>query len=144
MFTRLGRAVVRHPVRVLVLWLVVIAGLIVGGGAILGPDGTGAVTDTKPTDFLPSRYESVQAAKDGEGVDQLVQYGMIIVIFTLMLLLFRSPLLAIINVALIAAVGQGVVMALAVAAKIWHFGLDSDVTGLLPVVLFGVGTDYVV
>jgi RND superfamily putative drug exporter len=257
MFTRLGRAVVRHPVRVLVLWLVVIAGLIVGGGAILGPDGTGAVTDTKQTDFLPSRYESVQAAKiadrafggqdagtallvfhradggpltgddvrtagtvvdrlaaakvrgvktiatspdsvspnrkiqiaqvaldrdsgdprstqavtdlrdrtrtlvegtdlragytgdaaaakDSEGVDQLVQYGMIIVIFTLMLLLFRSPLLAIINVALIAAVGQGVVMALAVAAKVGHFGLDSDVTGLLPVVLFGVGTDYVV
>src|SRR5262245_32284651 len=62
MFTRLGHAVVRHPVRVLLAWLLAVAALIVGGGAILGPEGSGAVTDTNQTDFLPSRYESVRAA----------------------------------------------------------------------------------
>ncbi|MEH1123067.1 MMPL family transporter [Micromonospora sp. CPCC 206061] len=259
MFERLGGAVVRHPVRVILAWLVAVIAL---GGlsfAVLGPDGPAAVEGSNEADFLPDSYESAQAqkladkafpqadkagatailvlsrvdgaalgaadrekagelvaaldgarvagveglatspdlvspngkvqlaevaftesashertlravgdlrertkdlvrgsdlrfgytgeaaaVKDTEILDVLVSAGMLVMIVTLLVVIFRSPWVALLNIFIIAAVGQGVVALLALGAKATGTQLDPSVTGLLPVVLFGVGTDYVV
>jgi putative drug exporter of the RND superfamily len=62
-FERLGGAVVRHPVRVILAWVVAVIAL---GGlsfAVLGPDGPAAVQGSNEADFLPDSYESAQAQK---------------------------------------------------------------------------------
>ncbi|MDW5326682.1 MMPL family transporter [Plantactinospora sp. KLBMP9567] len=254
MFERWGSAVVRHPVRVIATWLVLVMGLGGLGYLVLGPEGVAAVAGQNEADFLPERYESVQAArfaerafpsderegasavlvlsradgaalgaddqssgrdvvaglggagvrgvseptlspngkimlaqvtftddvghpevssavsrlraetserlsgtplrsgytgeaavaKDSELLDLLVSVGMIVMILVLLVVIFRSPWVALLNLLVIALVGQGAVVVIAIAAKATGTTLDGSVTGLLPVVLFGVGTDYVV
>ncbi|MEH1017296.1 MMPL family transporter [Micromonospora sp. CPCC 206060] len=84
------------------------------------------------------------AAKDTEILDILVSVGMLVMIVVLLVVIFRSPWIALLNVLIIAMVGQGVMALLALGAKASGVMLDGSVTGLLPIVLFGVGTDYVV
>ncbi|WP_345541995.1 MMPL family transporter [Phytohabitans rumicis] len=256
---RWGSAVVRHPVRVILAWVVAVVAL---GGlsfAVLGEEGPAAVSGSNEADFLPDHYESAQAmklaekafptgddgggsavlvlsradgavldgrdrakaaevvqalsdarvagvrevatsdaarspngkvqlaqvaftkgayheqtlaavgdlraktqdlvrgtglragytgeaavAKDTEILDILVSAGMLVMIIVLLVVIFRSPWVALLNILIIALVGQGVVALLALAAKASGVLLDESVSGLLPVVLFGVGTDYVV
>ena len=60
MFERWGSAVVRHPVRVILAWVVAVVAL---GGlsfAVLGEEGAAAVSGSNE-DFLPDHYESAQA-----------------------------------------------------------------------------------
>jgi RND superfamily putative drug exporter len=54
-FARLGRTVVAHPWRVIGVWVVVAASML-----IFAP-GLGDITETDQTAFLPDKYESVQA-----------------------------------------------------------------------------------
>jgi putative drug exporter of the RND superfamily len=253
-FERWGTAVVQHPVRVILAWLVVVIGLGGLGYVVLGPEGAAAVSGQNETDFLPDRYESVRAArfaaeafpsdvddgatavlvlsrvdgasldpadqtdgrdvvaalggagvravsdpslspngkvmiaqvtftekvgntevstavtrlrtetaerlagtplrsgytgeaavaKDTERLDLLVSAGMIVMILVLLVVIFRSPWVALLNLLIISLVGQGTVAVIAMVAKAAGTTLDGSVTGLLPVVLFGVGTDYVV
>lgn len=84
------------------------------------------------------------SARDNAGTEALATYGMIAAIFLLLLLLFRSPGVAIMIVLAIFGVSYGVAAVLNIAAHAFHFRLDSTVTGILPVVLYGVGTDYAV
>jgi putative drug exporter of the RND superfamily len=94
---------------------------------------------------LQARYtgEVAQVADAGE-VQALIVFGTVAAIFLLLLLLFRSIVVAAGAVALMYVVGAVVHMMLAIAAHIWHFKIDDTTTSLLPIVLFGVGTDYVV
>src|SRR3712207_4717619 len=58
-FAALGRGVVRHPIRVVLIWLAVIgAGYAIGAGAFFE---TSSVRQTNPADALPTRYESSAA-----------------------------------------------------------------------------------
>jgi RND superfamily putative drug exporter len=82
--------------------------------------------------------------KDNSSVQALISYGMVVAIFVLLLLIFRSLVVALTTVATIAVVAAGVGALLNIAAHAFDFSLGSTVQGLLPVVLFGVGTDYVV
>jgi putative drug exporter of the RND superfamily len=84
------------------------------------------------------------AERDNAFAASLANYGMVGAIFVLLLLLFRSPGLAITVVLAITAVGYGVGGLLNISAHILGFHLDRTVTGILPVVLYGVGTDYAV
>ncbi|MBO4206474.1 MMPL family transporter [Micromonospora echinofusca] len=259
MFERWGAAVVRRPVRVIVVWLVAVLALGGASFAVLGVDGPAAVMGGNQADFLPGHYESARAAalaerafpapddggasavlvlsrsdgaaltpadrtrvaevvtaldeariagvrtvgtspqalspngrvqlaqvsfrdavhheqtlaavdalrtrtgelvrgtglaagytgaaaaaKDSQILDILVSVGMLVMIVVLLVVIFRSPWIALLNVLIIALVGQGVVSLLALGAKVSGVMLDGSVTGLLPIVLFGVGTDYVV
>jgi putative drug exporter of the RND superfamily len=83
-------------------------------------------------------------ARDNSLATSLATYGMIAAIFLLLLVLFRSPGLAVTIVLAITAVGYGVGGLLNIAAHVVGFHLESTVTGILPVVLYGVGTDYAV
>src|SRR4051812_31178096 len=60
MFRSIGRGVGRHPVLVILAWVTVIIGVAVVAAAVVGKDSS---TSQQQTDFLPGKYESVQAAK---------------------------------------------------------------------------------
>jgi RND superfamily putative drug exporter len=94
---------------------------------------------------LQAQYtgEVAQVADAGK-VQALIVFGTVAAIFLLLLLLFRSFVVAAGAVTLMYVVGAVVHMLLAIAAHIWHFKIDDTTTSLLPIVLFGVGTDYVV
>ena len=94
---------------------------------------------------LSAQYtgEVAQVADAGQ-VQTLIVFGTVLAIFLLLLLLFRSITIAVGAVALMYIVGAVVDMLLAIAAHIWHFKIDDTTKNLLPIVLFGVGTDYVV
>jgi putative drug exporter of the RND superfamily len=94
---------------------------------------------------LTARYGGEAAiVKDNEGVEALVTVGMVVVILLLLLAIFRSPIIAVVTVGVIALVMGAVTALLVLAAHAFGFKIDDTVTGLLPVVIFGVGTDYVV
>jgi len=87
-----------------------------------------------------------QAASDADNslTEGLATWGMLLGILILLLVLFRSPGVPFIVVATIFAVGSSVTSLLNIAAHVGGFQLDQTTTNLLPVVLFGVGTDYAV
>ncbi len=94
---------------------------------------------------LTARYGGEAAmVKDNEGVQALVTVGMVVVILLLLLAIFRSPIIAVVTVGVISLAAGAVTALLVLAAKAFGFKIDDTVTGLLPVVIFGVGTDYVV
>jgi RND superfamily putative drug exporter len=67
-----------------------------------------------------------------------------LVIFVLMMLLFRSVVVAVTDVLLVGLVGAIATAYLVIGAKLFGYALDTSVTGLLPIVVLGVGTDYIV
>jgi putative drug exporter of the RND superfamily len=94
---------------------------------------------------LTARYGGEAAiVTDNEGVQTLVTVGMVVVILVLLLAIFRSPIVALVTVGVISLAAGAVTALLVLAAKGFGFEIDDTVTGLLPVVIFGVGTDYVV
>jgi RND superfamily putative drug exporter len=86
----------------------------------------------------------VAQTADAGAVQTLIVFGTVVAIFVLLLLLFRSIVVAVGAVALMYVVGGVVDMLLAIAAHTWGFKIDETTQNLLPIVLFGVGTDYVV
>jgi putative drug exporter of the RND superfamily len=138
--------------------------------AQMSPDGTTRLVslgfsrssqDTKTMDAVDKARKTIeQASKDTEltagltgeaafayddkDTNALVQTGMIIVILTLLLLIFRAPLLALLTLLMVGAVSTTVQYTLGIAAKQFDFELDPSTISLLPIVLFGLGTDYVV
>src|SRR5215471_3539863 len=84
------------------------------------------------------------AAQDNALPEQLAVYGMLAAIVVLLLVLFRSPGLPFLVVAVIYGAGMGVTALLNIAGHVLGFQLDQTTTNLLPVVLCGVGTDYAV
>jgi putative drug exporter of the RND superfamily len=94
---------------------------------------------------LNARYGGDAAiVKDNQGTTMLVTVGMVVVILLLLLAIFRSPIIAFVTVFVIYLVAGAVTALLVLAAKAFGFKIDDTVTGLLPVVIFGIGTDYVV
>jgi RND superfamily putative drug exporter len=87
-----------------------------------------------------------QAAADQDNslTGQLAVYGMLVAILVLLLVLFRSPGLPFLVVGTVYGAGMGVTALLNIAGHVFGFQLDQTTTSLLPVVLFGVGTDYAV
>lgn len=84
------------------------------------------------------------SAADSQSIQELVSGGLAVVVLILLLLVFRSPVIAFLNVLVVAIAGEAATYGLALAAKGFGFHLDPTTTGLLPVVLLGVGTDYTV
>jgi putative drug exporter of the RND superfamily len=254
-FAALGRAVVRHPIRVILVWVALIAGgYAISSGVFFQPS---SVMDDNPADALPATYESSKAATTelrafpqgddatatlvvsrrdhgtltagdvravGRLADELTAAGIdgvegvtadpsglapnhtvyiatvqftepvfdesvipavddlrdraealtagsdleagltgeaastrdaaseaklvatvsMAVILVLMLVIFRSPLIAVSNLLLVGMVGAAAGGLIVGAAKLFDVSLDTSVQGLLPIVVLGVGTDYVV
>jgi RND superfamily putative drug exporter len=85
----------------------------------------------------PSQVDAAQR----DGVTSLLA---MLVILVLLIVLFRSVVVAFLDVVLIMLVGAMATGLLVIGAKAFGFSLDTDVTGIMPIVVLGVGTDYVV
>src|SRR5215212_5788225 len=60
MFRTVGRVVGHHPVRIILAWSALVLGLALVAAFFVGKSSS---TSQQQTDFLPTKYESVQAAK---------------------------------------------------------------------------------
>ncbi|MEU4098759.1 MMPL family transporter [Streptomyces sp. NPDC026673] len=84
------------------------------------------------------------AMADDARMSAVVMYAMIAVVFVLLIALFRSLLIAVLSLVTITLVGFGVTGLLTIGAHLAGVQIGKTATELLPVVLFGVGTDYIV
>ncbi|MFI6982795.1 MMPL family transporter [Embleya sp. NPDC050154] len=73
----------------------------------------------------------------------LVAVGTIVIIVLLLLIIFRSPIIALLPVVIIGLIAPMATGLIASANKVFDMKADSSIEQLLTVVLFGVGTDYV-
>ncbi len=86
---------------------------------------------------------SVDQAKSGKTALKVVALATIVLILVLLLLIFRSPVIALLPVlviGLVSEIADGLISSL---SKGFGLQVDSTITTMLIVVLFGVGTDYV-
>src|SRR5205814_2192034 len=81
---------------------------------------------------------------DAQEREGLTSQLTMVVIAVLLLVLFRSIVVALFDVLLVALVGATATGMLVLGANVLGFSLDPLVTSLLPIVVLGVGTDYVV
>ncbi|WP_406724683.1 MMPL family transporter [Streptomyces sp. GD-15H] len=75
--------------------------------------------------------------------DAMIMLATLVLIVVLLLLIFRSPLIALLPVLLILLVFVVATGLIATAAELGGLQADNSVSAILIVVLFGVGTDYI-
>ncbi|MFT2014977.1 MMPL family transporter [Streptomyces sp. 796.1] len=103
--------------------------------ALRGTDLTAGVTGS-----------AAQALDERESADRagvLVAVGTIVIIVVLLLVIFRSPIIALLPVVLIGLIAPLATGLIASANELFDMKTDSSIRELLTVVLFGVGTDYI-
>ncbi|WP_412541003.1 MMPL family transporter [Longispora sp. K20-0274] len=84
--------------------------------------------------------DNTKAMADAEKIVTLATLGLIVI---LLLVIFRSPvasLLPLVSVGVVYGISQALV---AIAAKTFDFQIGTEVQTLMTVVLFGIGTDYI-
>jgi len=107
--------------------------------------------DIKPLVSGAGLYEGVTGAaaqqldsqQSGNKAEQIVLLATLVLILVLLLIIFRSPIIAlmpIITIAIVAEVAQGLI---ADVNSALNLNADSQTTVILIVVLFGIGTDYI-
>lgn len=87
--------------------------------------------------------QAVDQQKSGQTASKVVAIATIGLILALLLLIFRSPVIALLPVLVIGLVSQVADGLIASLSKGFGLQIDSTVSTMLIVVLFGVGTDYV-
>jgi RND superfamily putative drug exporter len=105
------------------------SGLLRGSGLQAGLTGAVAMA-----------YDTVDSFKSAQNI---VAIATIVLIIVLLGLIFRSPIASLLPVAAIGLVYVLSTSVVALLAKALSFQIDQSVTALLIVVLFGIGTDYV-
>jgi RND superfamily putative drug exporter len=107
--------------------------------------------DIKPLVSGAGLYEGVTGAaaqqldsqQSGNKAEQIVLLATLVLILVLLLIIFRSPIIAlmpIITIAIVSEVAQGLI---ADVNSALNLNADSQTTVILIVVLFGIGTDYI-
>ena len=108
-------------------------------------------SDIKPLMSGSGLYQGVTGAaaqqldsqQSGNKAEQIVLLATLVLILVLLLIIFRSPIIAlmpIITIAIVAEVAQGLI---ADVNSALNLNADSQTTVILIVVLFGIGTDYI-
>jgi putative drug exporter of the RND superfamily len=125
---------------------------VVNGSPTQGGDAIKALrADIKPLMSGAGLYEGVTGAEaqqldsqqSGNKAEQIVLLATVLLILVLLLIIFRSPIIAlmpIITIAIVSAVAQGLI---ADVNSALNLNADSQTTVILIVVLFGIGTDYI-
>ncbi|MFI6761187.1 MMPL family transporter [Micromonospora sp. NPDC050417] len=103
--------------------------LLAGSGLKSGITGTAA--------------QNLDAQKSGDRANAIIGITTIGLILVLLLIIFRSPIIAILPVIAIGLVSQIATGLIAWANQAFDLKTDSSVSAMLIVVLFGVGTDYI-
>lgn len=73
----------------------------------------------------------------------IVGIATVVLILVLLLVIFRSPVIALLPIVVIGAISSMVSGLIAVVAKAFDLQIDASINAILVVVLFGVGTDYI-
>ncbi len=125
---------------------------LVNGDGTQAADAVKALrADIKPLVSGAGLYEGVTGAaaqqldsqQSGNKAEQIVLLATLVLILVLLLIIFRSPIIAlmpIITIAIVSAVAQGLI---ADVNSALNLNADSQTTVILIVVLFGIGTDYI-
>src|ERR1700722_14404299 len=90
-----------------------------------------------------SAAQQLDSQQSGNKAEQVVLLATLVLILVLLLIIFRSPIIAlmpIITIAIVAEVAQGLI---ADVNSALNLNADSQTTVILIVVLFGIGTDYI-
>ncbi len=103
--------------------------------ATTGTDLRGGVTGTAA--------QFVDQQQSGNRANAIVFVGTVGLIIILLLAIFRSPVITLLPVLAIGVVSQIATGLIGSASKVFNLNVDSTVTAMLIVVLFGVGTDYI-
>ncbi|WAL93433.1 MMPL family transporter [Streptomyces sp. Je 1-369] len=107
----------------------------------------GLKPELKGTDLSAGITGSAAQALDESDASKkaglLVGVGTIVIIVVLLLVIFRSPIIALLPVVLIGLISPMATGLIASANKAFDMKADSSIQELLTVVLFGVGTDYI-
>ncbi|MFD4630886.1 MMPL family transporter [Streptomyces sp. NPDC058284] len=90
-----------------------------------------------------SAAQALDQSDASERAGLLVGAGTIVIIIVLLLVIFRSPIIALLPVVLIGLISPMATGLIASANKAFDMKADSSIQQLLTVVLFGVGTDYI-
>ena len=87
--------------------------------------------------------EQLDSQQSSNRADQIVLVATLALILILLLVIFRSPVIALLPLVVIALVSQVATGLISDVNQALHLGADSSISTLLIVVLFGIGTDYV-
>ncbi len=87
--------------------------------------------------------QSLDSQQSGNRADQIVLLATLVLILVLLLIIFRSPVIALLPLIVIAIVSQVATGLIASVNKALHLNTDSSISTILIVVLFGIGTDYI-
>lgn len=85
----------------------------------------------------------IDSAASDSKAEQLIGLATIGLIFVLLLVIFRSPVTALLPIIVIAVVSQVATGLIAFANKAFGLNADSSITVILIIVMFGIGTDYI-
>ncbi|WP_194817309.1 MMPL family transporter [Nocardia sp. XZ_19_385] len=101
-----------------------------------------AGTDLKAgiTGMAASTLDQTESSEKGMAI---IGIATIVLILVLLLVIFRSPVIALLPIVVIGAISGTVGGLIAMAAKAFDLEMDTSVNAILLVVLFGVGTDYI-
>ena len=100
-----------------------------------GSDMTQGVTGTAA--------QQLDSQQSGTNAEKIVTIATLALILILLLVIFRSPIIALLPLIVIAIVSQVATGLISDVNSALHLNADSSVTTLLIVVLFGIGTDYI-
>ncbi|WP_328999537.1 MMPL family transporter [Kribbella sp. NBC_00709] len=84
--------------------------------------------------------DAQESSTKGLAIIGIATVGLILL---LLLLIFRSPVIALLPIVVIGAVSTVVNGLIAIVSKAFDLKIDSSISSILLVVLFGVGTDYI-
>jgi RND superfamily putative drug exporter len=87
---------------------------------------------------------SVDTTNAYSSAEQIISIATLVLILVLLGFVFRSPIIAILPIVIIAVVHQMAQALTADLAKAFNFQVGSELAPLLVVVMFGIGTDYIV
>jgi RND superfamily putative drug exporter len=87
--------------------------------------------------------QGLDSEQSGNRADQIVLLATLVLILVLLLIIFRSPVIALLPLIVIAIVSQVATGLIASVNKALHLNTDSSISTILIVVLFGIGTDYI-
>jgi putative drug exporter of the RND superfamily len=87
--------------------------------------------------------QSLDSEKSSSNADQIVLLATLALILILLLIIFRSPVIAVLPLIVIGVVSQVATGLIAFVNKALNLNADSSISTILIVVLFGIGTDYI-
>ncbi|NUS44829.1 MAG: MMPL family transporter [Mycobacteriaceae bacterium] len=90
-----------------------------------------------------SAAQQLDSQESGDKALMIIGVATVVLILVLLLVIFRSPIIAllpIITIGFVSVVANGLIATL---AKAFDLKIDSSATQMLPIVLYGIGTDYI-